>query len=304
MEMHQVRYFLAVADTLNFTRAAEQCHVSQPALTRAIQQLEEELGGLLLRRERKLTHLTDFGRLIEPHLRQLFADAEAAKSTARKFLSLQQAQIRLGVMCTIGPARFMGFLAGFRTANPGCELTLVEGVPSGLSRMLMAGELDLAVMAQPEPFSERLDVLPLYRERFGIAFPTGHRLETQNRVRITDVADETYLRRINCEYRDYLADRLREHGLAVRVGFQSEREDWIQMMVAAGFGVCFLPEFSPTIPGVRLQPVSDPEVSREVLLVSMSGRRFSPAVLTFIRAIRAHDWSPVSAGLEPGPIPS
>lgn len=304
MEMHQVRYFLAVADTLNFTRAAEQCHVSQPALTRAIQLLEEELGGLLLRRERKLTHLTDFGRLIEPHLRQLFADAEAAKSTARKFLSLQQAQIRLGVMCTIGPARFMGFLAGFRTANPGCELTLVEGVPSGLSRMLMAGELDLAVMAQPEPFGERLDVLPLYRERFGIAFPTGHRLETQNRIRITDVAEETYLRRINCEYRDYLADRLGEHGLTVRVGFQSEREDWIQMMVAAGFGVCFLPEFSPTIPGLRLQPISDPEVSREVSLVSMSGRRFSPAVLAFIRAIRAHDWTPVAAGLEPGPIPS
>ena len=69
-----MRYFLAVAETLNFTRAAEQCNVSQPALTRAVQQLEEELGGLLLRRERKLTHLTDFGRLIEPHLRQLFAE--------------------------------------------------------------------------------------------------------------------------------------------------------------------------------------------------------------------------------------
>jgi DNA-binding transcriptional LysR family regulator len=75
MEMHQVRYFLAVADALNFTRVAEHCNVSQPALTRAIQQLEEELGGLLLRRERKLTHLTDFGRLIAPHLRQLLADA-------------------------------------------------------------------------------------------------------------------------------------------------------------------------------------------------------------------------------------
>src|SRR3954469_25195671 len=138
MEMHQVRYFLAVADTLNFTRAAEQCHVPHPALTRAIQQLEEELGGLLLRRERKLTHLTDFGRLIEPHLRQLFADAEAARSTARKFLSMEQAQIRLGVMCTIGPARFMGFLAGFQTAHPGCELTLIKGLTSVLSRVLMA----------------------------------------------------------------------------------------------------------------------------------------------------------------------
>src|SRR6516225_7925917 len=282
MEMHQVRYFLAVADTLNFTRAAEQCHVSQPALTRAIQQLEQEMGGLLLRRERKLTHLTDFGRLLEPHLRQLSANADAAKSTAKKFLNLQDAQIRLGIMCTVGPARFMGFLAGFHAANPGCELTLVEGVPKGLSDMLLEGQLDLAIMAQP---------VPLYRERFCSAFPTGHRLEQQNRVRVVDVAGETYLRRINCEYRDYLADRLREHGLATRVGFQSEREDWIQMMVAAGFGVCFLPEFSPTMPGVRTQPVTGPEVVREVSLVSMSGRRFSPAVMIFIRAIRSHDWS-------------
>jgi LysR family hydrogen peroxide-inducible transcriptional activator len=291
MEMHQVRYFLAVADTLNFTRAAELCNVSQPALTRAVQQLEEELGGLLLRRERKLTHLTDFGQLIEPHLRQLFADAEAAKTTAKRFLNLEQAQIRLGIMCTVGPARFMGFLASFHSANPGCEITLVEGVPSRLSEMLLQGELDLAVMAQPEPFIERLDVLPLYRERFCIAFPTGHRLEQQNQVAIADVAGETYLRRINCEYRDYLADQLRALGLAVHIGFQSEREDWIQMMVAAGFGVCFLPEFSPTIPGVRTQPVTGPEVVREVSLVSMSGRRFSPAVMTFARAIRSHDWS-------------
>jgi DNA-binding transcriptional LysR family regulator len=290
MEMHQVRYFLAVADSLNFTRAAERCHVSQPALTRAIQQLEAELGGVLLRRERKLTHLTDFGRLIEPHLRQLAADAEAAKTTARRFLNLQEAQIRLGIMCTVGPARFMGFLADFNQAHPGCDIMLIEGVPSKLSELLLQGELDLAAMAQPEPFSERLDVLPLYRERFCIAFPTGHRLDALNHVAVSDVAGETYLRRVNCEYRDHLADLLRQRGLAVRVGFQSEREDWIQMMVAAGFGVCFLPEYSPTIPGVRTQPVREPEVVREVSLVSMSGRRFSPAVRSFIAAVRAHGW--------------
>jgi LysR family hydrogen peroxide-inducible transcriptional activator len=91
---------------------------------------------------------------------------------------------------------------------------------------------------------------------------------------------------------DHLADRLRALGLTVRVGFQSEREDWIQMMVAAGLGVCFLPEFSPTLPGVRPQPVTGPEVIRDISLLSMSGRRFSPAVMTFTRAIRSHDWSP------------
>src|SRR5688500_7147290 len=68
MEMHQIRYFLAVCSTLNFTRAAEQCNVTQPALTRAIQKLEEELGGLLFRRERKLTHMTDLGNLVRPQL--------------------------------------------------------------------------------------------------------------------------------------------------------------------------------------------------------------------------------------------
>ena len=220
--MPQVRYFLAVADTLNFTRAAQHCNVSQPALTRAIQQLEEELGGLLLRRERKLTHHTDFGRLIAPHLRQVLAEAEGAKTTAKRFLSLQEARIRLGIMCTVGPARFMSFLAVFHATNPGCEITLVEGMPAGPSELSLRANRTRCDGAA-KPFNERPNVLPLYSERFCIAFPTGHRLEQKNRVEIADVARETYLCRINCEYRDYLADQLRALGLAVRVGFQRAR---------------------------------------------------------------------------------
>ncbi|MDF2765319.1 MAG: transcriptional regulator [Rhodospirillales bacterium] len=83
MEMHQVRYFLAVCETLNFTRAAERCHVTQPALTRAIQKLEEEVGGQLFRRERNATHLTHLGQMVKPHLEQVLADSQAAMSTAR-----------------------------------------------------------------------------------------------------------------------------------------------------------------------------------------------------------------------------
>ncbi len=228
MEMRQVRYFLAVAVTRNFTRAAELCNVTQPALTRGVQKLEEELGGLLLRREHNLTHLTDFGRLITPHLEQLAANAEAAKSTAERFLKLENASISLGVMCTVGPARFMSFLAEFRKSQPGCELTIIEGVPERLADLLVEGRLDVAIMAQPAAFSDRLDVLPIYKERFCVAFPTGHRLQEKNAVSISDVQGETYLRRINCEYRDYLAEQCRARGFSVEVGFQSEREDWIQ----------------------------------------------------------------------------
>src|SRR5258708_20216377 len=144
--MHQVGYFLAVAETRNFTRAAELCNVTQPALTRAVQKLEEELGGLLLRREHNLTHLTDFGRLISPHLEQLAANAEAAKSTAERFLKLENASISLGVMCTVGPARFMSFLAEFRKAHPGCEMTIVEGVPPRLADFLLEAPLAVAII--------------------------------------------------------------------------------------------------------------------------------------------------------------
>jgi len=290
--MHRVRYFLVVADTLNFTRAAELCNVSQPALTRAIQQLEEELGGLLLRRERKLTHLTDFGRLIQPHLRQLLADAEAAKTTAKRFLSLHggadpsrdHVQRRAGALHELYgelPRRQPGLRDHSRRGCPGAALG-----DAAAGRARPRGDGPARAVQRTARSS------PSINERFCIAFPTGHRLDQQNRVEISDVAGETYLRRINCEYRDYLADQLRSLGLAVRVGFQSEREDWIQMMVAAGFGVYFLPEFSPTIPGAPTQPVTDPEVVREVSLVSRSGRRLSPAVMSFIRAIRSHDWAP------------
>jgi LysR family transcriptional regulator, hydrogen peroxide-inducible genes activator len=79
MEMHQVRYFLAVAQELNFSRAAEKCNVSQPSLSRAIQQLEGELGGPLFHRERHLTHLTDLGEMVRPHLETVYEAAVKVK---------------------------------------------------------------------------------------------------------------------------------------------------------------------------------------------------------------------------------
>ena len=110
MELHQIRYFLALGETLNFTKAAEVCHITQPALTRAIRNMEEELGGLLFSRERNNTHLTELGRLIEPHLAEIMARAGEAKQTAARFIKLEKAQLSLGVMCTISPLQFVSFL--------------------------------------------------------------------------------------------------------------------------------------------------------------------------------------------------
>ena len=95
VEMQQIRYFLAVCETLNFTRAAEACNVSQPSLTRAIKALEEELGGPLFRRERNNTHLTGLGDMMRPHLSQVLVETEAAKDRARSFGRLEDVELEV-----------------------------------------------------------------------------------------------------------------------------------------------------------------------------------------------------------------
>jgi LysR family hydrogen peroxide-inducible transcriptional activator len=108
---------------------------------------------------------------------------------------------------------------------------------------------------------------------------------------MTDVAGQAYLDRINCEYGSYIDALCRQRGIEIVSAYQSEREDWIQAMVAAGMGVCFLPEYSVTQPGVRVKPVRDPEIVREVSVVTVAGRPPSPAVEAFVAAIGARDWS-------------
>ena len=97
MEIQQARYFVALCETLNFTRAAERSNVTQPSLTRAIKLLEDELGGALFNRERNRTHLTELGRLVEPHIREVMAQAQTARTRASAFFQLKTARLKLGI---------------------------------------------------------------------------------------------------------------------------------------------------------------------------------------------------------------
>jgi DNA-binding transcriptional LysR family regulator len=290
MEMHEVRYFLAACETLNFHKAAAHCHVTQSALTRAIQKLEADLGSHLFRREHNGVQLTDFGRLMRPHLLEVLAGASNAQQVARSFLKLEGAPVTLGVMCTIGPLRFVGFLNVFREHHSGVEVSVIESVPTKLCDLLLEGALDIALMAQPVPFDARFNAEPLYSERFSLAFPTGHRFEKQSALRVTDVAGEPYLSRINCEYRGFIGELCDQHGVEVHSAYRSEREDWIMAMIAAGMGVSFMPEYSATHPGVCHRPIADPNVVRTVSIVSVKDRHLSPAAAKFTNAVRDFDW--------------
>jgi LysR family transcriptional regulator, hydrogen peroxide-inducible genes activator len=224
-------------------------------------------GACCSRAERNNTHLTELGRLIEPHLAEVVAQAGQAKQTAARFLKLEEAHLALGVMCTIAPVQFVSFLGRFRSDNPGVEVTLLEGVPEQLCNFLIEGKLDVALMARPDGFQPPLRALELYPERFVIACAAGHRFAAKGNVPMAELDGEFYLSRINCEYRDALDHLCREQQVNLIKSYRSEREDWILNMVAAGLGVCFLPEYTAVFPGVVGCPVVLPDVARKVCLV-------------------------------------
>lgn len=199
--------------------------------------------------------------------------------------------LRLGVMCTIGPLRFTPFLAKLRMDFPGLKLAIVEGTPARLGAQLDAGALDLAVIAQPQAFPARWAATALYRERFVMALPMGHAFTGHAAVRLADIHRQDYVSRASCEFAPYIDALMTERGIDLNVVFESEREEWVQSMIVSGAGLACMPEHSPMLPGLVVRPMIEPEVMREISLVSPSGRMLSPAALTFARAIKAYDWA-------------
>jgi len=290
VEMQQVRYFLALSRTLNFTRAAEQANVSQPALTRAIQQLEHELGGPLFHRERSRTHLSELGRIMLPYFETIQVQSEAARTHAKSLKKLETATLKMGVMCTIGPQILSDLFLQFGAAHPNVDLEVQDRAAHELLEMLSSGQLEMALFGLPEGPDLRFHSLPLFKERFVVAVPPGHRLAAKNVVSSADLHDEAYVNRSNCELYDYAKREFRSRGVILRKVFSSERDDWVQGMIRAGMGFGFFPELCVTDPGLVTRRLVDPEFVRTIMLVTVRGRPHSPAVGAFVRQARTFPW--------------
>jgi len=290
MEMAQIRYALAVARSLSFTRAATECNVSQPALTKAVQTLEGELGNPLFHREGKRVLLSEFGRSIMPHLQHIVDEAETARTVATNFRLIRNAPVRLGVLSTIGHVRLSRFLAEFQRDFDSVEVTVQEGDIADISRRLSDGELELAVLNPVDKYCANFATIPLYSERYVVIVPAEHRLASVNGIRLGDLSGEAYVDRLACEMREMVMSVCKERNIELYARFRSEREDWIQAMVLARIGFAFMPEYSVTLPGLVTRPLVEPEVRRDVVLATMPGRLHSPAVAAFVRAARSFAW--------------
>jgi LysR family transcriptional regulator, hydrogen peroxide-inducible genes activator len=196
MEMHQVRYFLAVCDHLNFTQAARRCHVTQPSLTRAIQLLEKEFGGRLFHRERSRIHLTELGRIVRPYLQEAWENMEVARQQAREHVSSATMQLKLAIMCTIAPALLIQLFARFRSSRPDVKLELIDGTAQSVEEQLVASAAEIAIYCRPDrALDPRLNYLSLFREQMMIVLPSTHRLVSHEHIEISDLAGERYVQR-------------------------------------------------------------------------------------------------------------
>src|SRR5215813_11364176 len=161
MEMQQIRYFLALSKTLNFTRAAEECNVTQPALTRAIQALEGELGGELIRRERQQSHLSELGRRMLPLLKQCYDASVSAKSLAKAVKSSAVAPLSLAVSTSVDLTLLTSVIAELFRAYSGMRLNLKRGSPMEIVEILKRGEAELAIAGHLGEVWDRLDTWPI-----------------------------------------------------------------------------------------------------------------------------------------------
>lgn len=259
MELHQIRYFLALAEELHFTRAADKCGVSQPSLTRAIRSLEKEFGGQLVRRELGRTHLTELGRMVKPRLEQALSLTELARAEANVFSKMSTAPLTLGVMCTIGPTRLISLVDHLAARVPQLELKPREASGRKIVEMLLAEELDVALVGMPE-YSDEIAVHELYKERHMIAFPPGHRFARRDDVPLKELEGERYLSRLNCEYLEFFNNAIGEFECPLDVRYESEHEDWIQAMIIAGMGCAVMPGYMSLYPELQKRPLVDPEI--------------------------------------------
>ncbi|HEY7297380.1 MAG TPA: LysR family transcriptional regulator [Xanthobacteraceae bacterium] len=289
--MHQVRYFLAAVSELNFTKAAEKCNVSQPSLTRAIKQLEAELGGDLFRRERPQAQLTELGERMLPLLKQCYDSALGARSLASAIKSGEIGTLRLALSRTIELAPVLCHLDELSRLFSGLDMKLLRGSIPEIVEHLKRGDAELAIAGEIGEEWERLDRWPLFTERFDLLLNGKNELASKADLRFDQLRQQRFLRRVYCENAEQASAILRDHDIDVDRGCEVASEHDLLMLVEAQFGVAIAPRSLRTPPTLSRISIAGLELSRTVYVYGVAGRRRTPVASAMLKMLRAYDWS-------------
>ena len=267
--LRQLEYFVAVAGTLNFRKAAEGCHVTQPALSAQIQQLEAGLGVMLLERDKRSVRLTPAGAALLPRAQQILAQMHDLSAAARALGRPLSGTLRLGVIPTVAPYLLPRVLPAVRRAHPELRVLLREDQTAPLLARLREGELDLLLLALEADLGDaRLE--PLFRDPFVLAVPQDHALVEHERVTTADLADDLVLL---LDEGHCLGEQTREVCSRAadldEADFRATSLSTLVQMVAGGLGITLLPSLAIEVEvraglGLAVVPFAEPAPGRTI----------------------------------------
>jgi len=304
VELHQLRYFAAVAEQRHFTRAARELGVAQPSISRQIRVLEGELGTTLFHRMRGNVALTPAGEALLPWARRVLADVATAADEVRELAGLRRGRLSVGATPSITVAILPGAIAGLRTAYPGIDLKLREAGSRDLIREVDQGGLDLALVILPARHRS-LRTVALLREELVVAVPRDHPLARRGSVALTELRGVPLVMfREGYDLRETTLAACAAAGFDPRLAVEGAEMDGVLRMAAAGLGVAVVPSMVVTKSGpLRAVRLVRPRLTRTIAFAyrkdrppSRAGRELIDRVAALVRSRQWLEAMP--AGLE------
>lgn len=291
MEMHQLRYVVAVARTGNFSRAAEQCHVSQPSLSQQIQKLEDELGERLFDRLKREARPTPHGEAFLRRAVKILEEVDAAKREATDAKHLLQGTLTIGVLPTIAPYLLPGVLVAFAGKHPGVEVVVHEDTTARLLKLAHGYEIDFALASRPIA-DERIEVRDLFTEELRVALPPDHPLTRKRTLSVADLEGEKLIvmKEGHC-LGDQVLDFCGRRDLRPNISFRGAQLETIQALVCSGVGISLIPAMATRSDRADLpeyRPLTAPRPQRQITAFWPRQRQVGRAAEAFLRELVGH----------------
>ena len=296
MEVNQLRYVCAIADTGNFSRAAERCRIAQPSLSQQVQKLEDDLGVKLFDRLGRSIRLTEAGRVFIPRARAILEQLDAARSSAADKNADLRGNVTVGVIPTVAPYLMPAYTASFAKKFPDAKLRIIEETTSVLVEGLRDLSIDVAILALPLRHKD-LELFPIRTEPLFAVLKKNHPRARAKSLALKDLRGESFvmLRDGHC-FRDLSLDTCTRARITPNIAFESGQFSSLLGMVAAGIGVSLVPEMAidrnANCGYVRL---SDAQATRTIVAAVVRGRSFNRVQQAFVSGITGKE-TPAAGG--------
>jgi DNA-binding transcriptional LysR family regulator len=297
MELAQISYFITLARVLNFTRAAQECHISQPALTRSMKRLESEMGGELISREHTATQLTDFGRAMLPLFERVAQAADVARDEARRLHRNDRPALRLGISPWLAFPLLAPVLIEVVAAISGTEFSIAVGSEETLRERMLQGDLDILVGFRAEVFPERFEHWKLFTSVVTLIVPREHVLANETAIQVSHLARAQLVgaSESNALPEIVLAQLRRQSDTGIVSPHRADNWETALQLVRAGLGLGVGLSCWPVPPDLAARPIADPTLRHNVVVATLMGHSRSAAASAFIKLARARSWIPASA---------